>query len=96
MRLRSAVCETQVIVVRTPPATHLSCGGYPMLRYKDETGIDGQVRAEFGGGSLLGKRYILPGRTDLEVMVTHGGVGSLSADGIVLIQKESKPLPSSD
>jgi hypothetical protein len=96
IRLRSAVCDTEVIVIRTPQATHLSCGGYPMLQHKDETRIDGQVRAGFGGGSLLGKRYVLPGRTDLEVMVTRGGVGSLSVDGIVLVQKESKPLPSSD
>jgi hypothetical protein len=57
-----------------------------MIPEKDETSIDAAVRAGFDGSSLRGMRYVLPGRTDLEVMATRGGAGSMSVDDTILVQ----------
>ncbi len=99
-RLKSVVCETQVIVVRAPSEPQdivLCCGGQPMVALDTETeagapdglGLD----PEQADGTLLGKRYV---HEDLEVLCTKAGKGSLSVGGVRLPLKEAKPLPASD
>jgi len=94
-RLHSAVCATEVVVVR-PPAGEatLECGGQAMLPIgAEESARSGDVAP--GSGTLLGKRYVDAGET-VEVLCTKAGAGSLAIDGEPLAVKAAKPLPSSD
>ena len=97
-RLKSVVCDTQVIVVRAPSEQQdivLCCGGQPMVALDAEAGApDGLgLDREQADGTLLGKRYVYE---DLEVLCTKAGKGSLSVGGVRLPLKEAKPLPASD
>lgn len=95
-RWRSAVCATEVVVVRPPnAAVTLECGGAPMLAAGVERPEGGEVAAAHSTGSLLGKRYADPD-TGLEALCAKAGVGSLSIDGRPLAAKDAKKLPSSD
>jgi hypothetical protein len=96
LRLRSTVCDTEVVVVRAPTdAVDLTCGGAPMLP-ADEAGTpSGAPAADAADGTLLGKRYADETGT-LELLCTKAGAGSLELDGSALPQKAAKPLPSSD
>ena len=94
MRLRSAVCETEVMVTRAPDAElELTCGGVAMADIAGD--VPAAEPAGTMGGTLIGKRY-----TDesgaFEVLCTKGGAGSLALDGAELLVKGAKPLPSSD
>jgi hypothetical protein len=94
-RLRSAVCATEVIVVKAPTTpVDLDCGGAPMVAAGTDApgGAVDPARAE---GTLLGKRYVHEA-AGLEVLCTKAGDGSLSIGGELLPQKDAKPLPSSD
>jgi hypothetical protein len=53
------------------------------------------IRADWPGGTALGKRYVDAEGT-VEILCTKSGAGSLHLDGRPLSLKESKPLPSSD
>lgn len=95
-RLRSQVCSTEVIVVRSPAEpVEVSCGGHPMipLEAQPESGLTPKGGQD--GGSQLGKRYIRK-EGDLELLVTKSGDGALGIGHQPLTLKESKPLPSSD
>ena len=94
-RLRSQVDTTEVIVVRAPAHDiDLRIGGHPAI--DPAATPDGGLVAEGGEEpALVGKRYTRDGE-DLEVLVTKGGAAGLSADGVPLRIKESKPLPASD
>ena len=95
-RLKSAVCDTQVIVVRAPKAeVDLWCGGHPMIAIDATPPPALPVDAAQSGGTLMGKRYVDPGQT-FEVLCTKGGKGSLSVGAEALVPKEAKPLPASD
>lgn len=94
-KLRSAVCEAQVVVVKAPADdVELGCGGAPLLD-------DGQAAAgavldpSLGEGPLLGKRYA-DDDLGLELLCTRAGTGALTVDGRPLLVKGAKPLPSSD
>jgi hypothetical protein len=95
-RLRSAVCEVEVIAVKAPPAeVDLRCGGVPMLGMESAKPEGGTPAPGFDGGTLLGKRYTnLAG--DLELLCTKAGPSSLSLGDDILEIKDAKPLPSSD
>jgi hypothetical protein len=96
-RLRSQVCETQVIVVRAGTGAHdLGCGGQPLidLGAQPEAGLASDPTLM--GGSPLGKRFTLVGDDPIELLVTHAGDGTLTADGKPLVLKEAAQLPSSD
>jgi len=95
-RLKSAVDDTEVIVVRAP-ATEvvLECGGHPMIVLSDERPEGLTLDPEFSGGTQLGKRFADEAK-GLEVLCTKPGQGSLAIDGEVLNLKEAKPLPASD
>lgn len=97
MRLRSAVCDTEVVVVRPPSdsGAGLACGGVPMLRHGSQPNESTAIAAGQDGGTVLGKRYGLDD-DPIEVLVTKAGQGSLSMSGRALVTKDAKPLPSSD
>jgi hypothetical protein len=93
-RLRSAVCSTEVVVVRAAPV-ELSCGGRPMVP-ADGAGVGDPVQdAARADGTLLGKRYADP-ESGLEVLCTKAGKGSLTLGDAPLQVKDARPLPSSD
>lgn len=95
LRLRSAVSDTEIIVVRAPDDdVDLRCGGVSMV---DAAGgpTDGEADPEFAKPTLLGKRYV-DADQGLEVLCTKGGDGQLSIGDQPLRVKEAKPLPSSD
>ena len=95
-RLRSSVCDTEVIVVKAGAAeVDLRCGGHAMLPAGAERPADQASEPGFDGGTLLGKRYTDDSGT-LELLCTKAGTSSLSIGDTVLQVKEAKPLPSSD
>jgi hypothetical protein len=97
LRLRSQVCDTEVIVVRPGAAPlDLRCGGAPMTAFDAEPAAGGTLRPEHSGGTLLGKRYTTGAEGGPELLVTRAGAGSLSDGDTPLVFKEAKPLPASD
>ncbi len=95
-RWRSAVCDTEVVVVRPPSASAvLACGGHAMTPHGAERSAGLSLDAGHSAGSLLGKRYTDP-ESGLEALCSKPGAGSLSVDGRPLAMKEAKKLPSSD
>ena len=96
VRLASAVCTTEVVVVRVGDAQAvIECGGLPM-RAAGTPPTPGAVPAPgLDGGSLIGKRY---GGADapVELLCVKAGAGTLAAGGHVLDQRSAKPLPASD
>lgn len=95
MRLRSSVCDTEVVVVKAPSApVELSCGGQPM-REPGEVQDSPTGEPTVTGGTLLGKRYEHED-TGLELLCTKAGAGALTVSGEPLGLKAPKPLPSSD
>ncbi len=94
-RLKSQVCETQVIIVRSSPALDdLRAGGAPMIPVSDEVEANLTLGDGFAGGTQMGKRYV--DDAGAEVLVTKAGAGSLSIGSTPLAVKEAKPLPASD
>jgi hypothetical protein len=96
LRLESATCDTQVVVVRAPKDggdLDLRCGGAPM---RELGSSEPRVPAtSTGDAPLLGKRYA-DEELGLEVLCTKGGDGSLTVGDKPLLVKGAKPLPSSD
>ena len=94
-RMRSAVCDTEIMVVAAPASeVELTCGGATMLDISEERS-GGSPSADASDGTQLGKRYVNEAG-DLELLCTKPGEGSLAAAGAALVLKEAKPLPSSD
>ena len=92
----SAVCETEVVIVRLPTKECvLGCGGADMVPLNSERSPVAQAGDGLDGGTELGKRYD-DAATGIEVLCTKGGKGSLTVNGGLVAIKESKPLPSSD
>ena len=96
LRLESATCDTQVVVVRAPKDAadvDVRCGGAPMR----EIGAGGDRVAVAGEGepTLLVKRFA-DEELVLELLCTQGGAGALSIGDTALLVKGAKPLPSSD
>lgn len=95
-RWKSAVCTTEVAIVRPPNKTViLQCGGHPMIAYSDDNPSGLVISESYSSGSLMGKRY-----TDedigIEILCTKAGDGAISIDGSIIGIKETKKLPSSD
>jgi len=94
-RWKSAVSETEVVVVRPAPGDRrLGCGGADMVPIGAE-GSDGNVDPALAEPTLLGKRYE-DEASGFEVLCSKGGDGTLTLDGAPLTIKSAKPLPSSD
>lgn len=95
-RLRSAVCSTEVVVVRPPSApAELRCCGEPMQPQDAVAATTGGAVPAPGEGIALGKRYE-DAESGLEVLCTKGGPGPLALGDRELVLKGAKPLPASD
>ena len=92
-RLRSAVCDTEVMVIRAGRPARLACGGAPLQ--EERPAERGTVDTAFAEGTKIGKRY-QDGDGAIELLCLKAGKGSLSADGVALLVKDAKPLPASD
>jgi hypothetical protein len=91
-KLKSAVCDTEVMVIRAADVV-VECGGAPMV--EERSGSSASVNPDFAGGTKLGKRYVDAGGT-IELLCVKPGSGSLSIAGAELNTKDAKALPSSD
>jgi hypothetical protein len=95
-RLRSSVCDVEVIVVKTSAqALDLRCGGHPMVPTGGDCPEGLVPKDEFTAGTQIGKRYS-DESGELELLCTKAGSSSLSIGDTPLKIKEAKPLPSSD
>ena len=95
-RWKSAVCDTEVVVVRaTAGDIALECGGQPMVAHADAKPAGLSMSADHAAGTGPGKRFA-DDVTGLEVLCTKGGKGSLSLGGRPIGAKEAKKLPASD
>jgi hypothetical protein len=96
VRLRSAVCETEVVVVRAPAGpVELRCGGYQLVPIAGEPRGGAPIAAAFAAGTKLGKRYTDEAGT-IELLCTKAGTGSLSIGDTPMRVSGAKPLPASD
>ena len=91
-KLKSAVCDTEVMVIRASDGA-VTCGGAPMAPERGDAG--GDVDAAFAEGTQMGKRYVDEAGT-VELLCVKAGKGSLAIDGVALKTKDAKSLPSSD
>lgn len=94
-RCKSAVCDTQMMVIKAPAGElDLRCGGVAMLA-ATATASGETADAAFMGETLIGKRYVNADES-LELLCTKGGKGLLSLGSVALEIKQAKQLPSSD
>jgi hypothetical protein len=94
-RLRSAVSELEVIVVRAPgDEVALTSGGVAMVGLEDAPGAPSEIAGD-DGEVQLGKRYA-DDASGLEVLCTKPGRGLLAVAGRLLLVQDAKPLPASD
>jgi hypothetical protein len=91
-RLKSAACDTEVMVIRSGAGT-IECGGAPMGEAKPAEAV--ALNPDFAAGTLMGKRYV-DAAAAYELLCVKPGKGSLSVDGVLLVTKDAKPLPASD
>jgi len=95
-QLRSAVCDTKVMVIAAPAGDlELTCGGAPLLGLDEDPPTGASLSPDASEGSQLGKRYVNEAG-DLELLCNNPGKGSLACDGSALSLKGAKPLPASD
>lgn len=92
MKLKSAACDTEVMVIRGSNVV-VECGGAPMVEAAPAQRL--AINPAFAEGTKIGKRY-----TDavgsVELLCIKPGQGALSIGGVALQPKDAKPLPSSD
>jgi len=91
-KLKSTVCDTEVMVIRGSGAV-VECGGAPMVA--ERPAERGTLNPGSAQGTQIGKRYVAAAGTLEFLRVTHGQ-GSLSLGGVALHLKDAKPLPASD
>jgi len=96
LRLKSAVCSTEVMIVKSAPGEHdLRCGGVAMLATGEAVLAAEGADPALMTGTLVGKRYV-DAEEKCEILCTKAGDGTLSLDGVALDVKQAKALPSSD
>jgi hypothetical protein len=95
-RYRSAVCATEVVVVKAAAGADvdLRCGGAPMVPHGTDVAT-GTIDPAHHAGTQIGKRYA-DDDNGLELLCSKGGEGSLSIGDTPIALKDAKPLPSSD
>jgi len=96
-RLKSAVCDGEVMVVSAPDADiTLTCGGAGMVDSATNAGERAAaIDPDHAVGIRIGKRYISEDG-GLELLCVKSGDGGLAADGVLLLQKDTKQLPKTD
>lgn len=92
-KLKSAVCDTEVMVIKTGADSAFACGGVVMET--ERPAEKGAIDPAFAEGTKMGKRYTDAAAT-VELLCIKQGAGSLSLDGVALVLKDAKPLPASD
>jgi hypothetical protein len=93
-RLKSAVSDVQLMVVKAPAdEIDLRCGGAPLIPLDQQP--EGSPATAPDGQTMLGKRYA-DAQNTIELLCTKGGRGALTLGGVVLEPKTVKALPSSD
>jgi hypothetical protein len=94
-RLRSQVCDTEVIVVRSADSLDdLRAGGAPMVPIGSTVAPSLTLDPALSEGNPMGKRYV--DGTGAEVLVTKPGKGTLTIGATSMAIKSAKPLPASD
>ena len=93
-RLKSAVCDAEVMVIKWGDQQALTCGGVEMVP-SDSDAPAAEANPDQSHGCLIGKRYVNQEET-LEILCVKSGDGSLWCDGGELMTKDTKKLPSSD
>lgn len=91
-RLKSAACDTEVMVIRCSTGS-IECGGRAMGEAKPTKAA--ALSSDHANGTLMGKRYV-DANGQYELLCVKPGKGSLSVDGVALTTKDAKPLPASD
>ena len=91
-KLKSAVCDTEVMVIRGANVV-VECGGAPMT--EQAPAAKQAINSAFAQGTRIGKRYV-DAAGSVELLCVKAGQGSLSVGGVALQIKDAKPLPSSD
>lgn len=95
-RLRSAVCDSELMVIAAPAGeVEVTCGGAPVSALDEDPPTGAALSPDASEGTQLGKRYVNEAG-DLELLCTKPGKGSLACDGTLLSIKGAKPLPASD
>lgn len=98
MRLRSAVCKTEIIVLAADGDVDIRCGGQPMGVTREEA--KRQPSVDHASGTQVGKRYFLEdpqsGQAQVKVLCVASGDGSLSVGDAPLHIESPRPLPASD
>jgi hypothetical protein len=96
LRLSSAVCDGQIMVLQTTLVEgDLTCGGQPMRAGLTASPDRLPIATGEDRGLLIGKRYVdSAGR--LEVLCVRQGAGTLSFNREPMLIKEAKQLPASD
>jgi len=95
-RLKSAVCDTELMVIRAAAVEILlTCGGAEVIDMTTARAAGVQPDPAQAEGTLVGKRYV-DEQDRFEFLCTKGGKGSLAIDGAALTVKQAKALPSSD
>jgi hypothetical protein len=92
-KLKSAVCDTEVMVIKASAGTVVDCGGAPLVAERQAERP--AINPAFAGSTKIGKRYVDAANT-LELLCVKAGQGTLSVGGVALLLKEAKPLPASD
>ncbi len=96
VRLRSAVCPTEIIVLKAPSSeVDLRCGGVTIVDTDAALQADAVPQEGFSEGTQLGKRY-KHSESGLELLCTKAGEGSLSVGKVLLTTEQAKTLPASD
>lgn len=90
-RLKSAVCDAEIMIIKATEGDDLTCGGATMAESPDKAAAD----ADKMHGCLIGKRYVNEAET-IEALCVKSGEGSLYYNGAELMTKDTKKLPSSD
>lgn len=93
-RLKSAVCDGEVMIVKAPGGDlELTCGGVAMAT--SAPAERQAVHPDHAVGIRIGKRYITEDG-ELEVLCVKAGDGALAANGQLLLQKDTRQLPKTD
>jgi hypothetical protein len=98
LRLKSAACSTEIIVIAARGDIDLRCGGLPMSSDATPSGTNGNGGP--GSGTKIGKRYV-SGAPDapepyVKVLCVTSGAGSLSVGDTPMQEEQARALPASD